>query len=119
MFTEQEIQANRKRWADALRSGKYDQVNGVLRSSFGYCCLGVACDVSDVGCWVGYNYDIDDEASLETSIEGSLIRDELGLTDEQVSDFITLNDDFHLEFDLIAKAAEDPSQLRVLIESRA
>lgn len=30
---------------DALRSGKYKQASGVLRSGDGYCCLGVACDI--------------------------------------------------------------------------
>lgn len=34
-----------KRWIKALRSGKYDQARGRLRTPDGYCCLGVACDL--------------------------------------------------------------------------
>jgi hypothetical protein len=36
----------KQRWIDALRSGKYSQDTGVLRSSKGgHCCLGVLCDL--------------------------------------------------------------------------
>lgn len=31
------------RWVIMLRSGKYNQTNGMLRDDDGYCCLGVAC----------------------------------------------------------------------------
>lgn len=50
--------AARRLWIDALRSGKYEQTQGVLnrveaRDDFpaGMCCLGVACDVSGIGAW--------------------------------------------------------------------
>lgn len=35
-------------WADALRSGKYDQGQGVLKSRIDsrYCCLGVLCEIA-------------------------------------------------------------------------
>lgn len=33
-------------WVEALRSGKYRQGQGGLRSSRGYCCLGVLCDLA-------------------------------------------------------------------------
>ncbi len=32
-------------WVNALRSGKYKQGSGKLRSVTGYCCLGVLCDL--------------------------------------------------------------------------
>ena len=32
-------------WLDALRSGGYPQSSSMLRTSEGYCCLGVACNV--------------------------------------------------------------------------
>jgi len=35
----------KKKWIDALRSGKYDQGSEKLRSVTGYCCLGVLCDL--------------------------------------------------------------------------
>ena len=48
---------NFKAWIAALRSGEYSQTTGVLRNDVtntrpvGYCCLGVACDISGVGSW--------------------------------------------------------------------
>jgi hypothetical protein len=39
-------------WVEALRSGKYRQGQGQLKTSTGeYCCLGVACEVSGLGTW--------------------------------------------------------------------
>lgn len=35
----------KQQWVAALRSGKYSQDTGVLRSTEGYCCLGVLCDL--------------------------------------------------------------------------
>ena len=44
-----ELNANAQKWVDALRSGKYTQTRGALRSDEGnnpkFCCLGVACDL--------------------------------------------------------------------------
>jgi hypothetical protein len=48
---------NVRKWVDALRSGEYEQTTGVLRKAdgdgnvVGYCCLGVACEVSGLGKW--------------------------------------------------------------------
>lgn len=40
----------------ALRSGKYAQTTGRLKDiDGGYCCLGVACDISKVGKWASEN----------------------------------------------------------------
>ncbi|MER7445061.1 hypothetical protein [Micromonospora avicenniae] len=33
-------------WLDALRSGDYQQANGVLRDGDAFCCLGVGCDLA-------------------------------------------------------------------------
>lgn len=38
-------------WIAALRSGKYKQAQGVLKSDTGFCCLGVACDLADPQTW--------------------------------------------------------------------
>ena len=35
----------KKIWVKALRSGKYKQTTHILRNTFGFCCLGVACDL--------------------------------------------------------------------------
>lgn len=39
------LNENAKKWVAALRSGKYQQATGWLRSDAGFCCLGVACDI--------------------------------------------------------------------------
>jgi hypothetical protein len=36
----------RKLWTDALRSGRYSQTTQVLRNRYGFCCLGVLCDLA-------------------------------------------------------------------------
>lgn len=35
----------KKKWLEALRSGKYDQIRGILRCGNAFCCLGVLCDI--------------------------------------------------------------------------
>jgi hypothetical protein len=35
----------KEKWVNALRSGEYEQGQGVLRSSDKFCCLGVLCDL--------------------------------------------------------------------------
>jgi hypothetical protein len=46
---------NAERLVEALRSGKYEQVRDKLHEpGGGYCCLGVACDLSGLGRWVEY-----------------------------------------------------------------
>lgn len=39
------------RWVAALRSGRYPQAKGRLRTTAGFCVLGVACDVGGAGRW--------------------------------------------------------------------
>ena len=34
-----------QKWLDALRSGEYKQISGVLKNAFGYCCIGVAAEL--------------------------------------------------------------------------
>ncbi len=41
----------KQRWVRALRSGKYTQATGALRTEDGFCCLGVLCDVYDPENW--------------------------------------------------------------------
>ena len=42
---------NRRKWVEALRSGKYKQTSGSLHDDNGFCCLGVACEISGLGEW--------------------------------------------------------------------
>ena len=40
-----------ERWLTALESGEYKQTRDLLRDDNGFCCLGVACDLSGLGEW--------------------------------------------------------------------
>lgn len=43
---------NARKWVAALRSGEYKQAQGALNvPEVGFCCWGVACDISKVGGW--------------------------------------------------------------------
>jgi hypothetical protein len=35
----------KQKWLSNLRSGEYEQAQGFLRTTYGYCCLGVLCDL--------------------------------------------------------------------------
>ncbi len=48
MFTLEQIKENRRKWVEALRSGKYRQAKSRLRTDKGMCCLGVLAAVA--GC---------------------------------------------------------------------
>lgn len=52
MLTKEQIKNNRK-WIKALRSGRYKQGVKRLRGDDKFCCLGVACDISGLGSWIG------------------------------------------------------------------
>ena len=55
-LTKQQVE-NRLKWIEALKSGKYKQVREILkRKDQGYCCLGVACEISGLGKWDGDNH---------------------------------------------------------------
>ena len=50
-YTTEETKSNRKKWVEALRSGKYEQTKGTLKTEDKFCCLGVACDISGLAGW--------------------------------------------------------------------
>lgn len=41
----------KRKWVEALRSGKYQQGKSALRCEDQFCCLGVLCDISGAGQW--------------------------------------------------------------------
>lgn len=49
----------KKQWVEALRSGNYKQDKGHLRTKFGFCCLGVLCDI------------LKDKLKTEWSVDGT------------------------------------------------
>jgi hypothetical protein len=42
-------ETNVRKWIEALRSGKYTQTRERLKDDVGYCCWGVACEISGLG----------------------------------------------------------------------
>lgn len=51
MKTKYKLNRRQAAWVAALRSGKYKQAKGYLRTSNGFCCLGVACDIASKHKW--------------------------------------------------------------------
>jgi len=61
----------KKKWIEALKSGKYTQTDRALKDSQGHCCLGVLCDIflaeTGRGIWNAYNeFEIEDYPSTES-----------------------------------------------------
>lgn len=67
---------NAQKLVAALRSGQYPQAKGALRKAEGYCCLGVACDISGLGKWEV------DPRSAPDPVDGSYIADRYVVRDE-------------------------------------
>lgn len=72
MYTPEETAANRRNWTTALRSGKYTQTVDGLHDKNGFCCLGVACDISGLGEWrITTEVDDDDDTRPEEYLIGT------------------------------------------------
>lgn len=76
---------HRKKWVAALESGEYGQTKNMLTNGQGFCCLGVACEISGLGEWVDgpygeWVYEVDGEGSNELLPEP--VREWLGLAGE-------------------------------------
>lgn len=92
-------------WVDALRSGKYKQGRGRLRSlDDKFCCLGVLCDLGDQKAWV------QGESSFcyrdFCSLLPTTVRDIVGLTDFDLTALMKLNDSQGKSFEEIANYIE-------------
>ena len=109
-----------QKWVDSLRSGKYSQTTQTLQDSTGYCCLGVACELSGIGDWdEDLNYDI--EGVKESECLPKHVADWYGIEQDalveieriegspfsQDLEYITLlNDDYKMSFTEIARCIE-------------
>jgi len=68
-----------KKLIEALRSGKYQQAKGHLRIDGGYCCLGVACDISKIkGNWDHFGSYFQFSEDSQSSYLPNRVRYELG-----------------------------------------
>lgn len=101
-------EVNMAKWIVALRSGKYRQGLRQLRNGDAFCCLGVACDISDLGAWRGTFYTTNVGAS-EITLPAP-VSAWLGTTDNPEVDHdlrcVSANDNLHWDFNHIAAALE-------------
>jgi len=86
----------KEKWIKALRSGEYEQTQGLLhRGETGFCCLGVLCEISGLGRWGRKD---SDAAAYEVGTEVSWfgppqpVREIAGLTLEQAGELWRMND---------------------------
>lgn len=106
------------KWVAALRSGEYKQTREFLRTSTGFCCLGVLCDLVDPSGWrapviarVGplagtsadvYPYAVEGSATGTTGFMPQNIAQRVGLPFDRVHVLARLNDVERYSFDQIA-----------------
>lgn len=97
----------KQKWIDALKSGRYKQGQGRLKScNDEFCCLGVLCDSIDSEGWNSpttfkYNNVL---SSFYLPIE---LRVELELTFADQQKLTDMNDEEHLSFEQIADWIEE------------
>ena len=116
----------RRRWVEALRSGRYRQglnvlckivdlprdTSGKQRSERRYCCLGVLCDVIDPSGWIKTDDGRPDREYWKHAGTGhtgrvdlpSELKSQLGIYD--TSRYMAMNDEEHLSFEAIADRIE-------------
>lgn len=101
----------------ALESGRYSQTQSTLQDAKGYCCLGVACDVSGVSAWstmaVGAHGSFSYGPTGETSYLPAIVVDWYGFISHnpllktssgEYHSMSALNDDDNYTFTEIAQA---------------
>lgn len=67
MITEEQRERVLK-WIAALRSGEYNQSFRALRGITGYCCLGVACEISGLSKWEAGKFYLGEESELPNQV---------------------------------------------------
>ncbi len=100
-------------WTEALRSGKYYQGRGALVTENGeHCCLGVLCDIAvregvvDFD-EVGRTFDGVDAELPESVMEWAGMDYPEGVFSGPDGNLVSLNDDYLLNFDEIARVIEE------------
>jgi len=80
MTQAQQLGPRQRALVEALRSGKYTQDTCQLRTTEGFCCLGVACDLYDPTKWVFAQED--EESDREWAFVITVIRERAWLPDK-------------------------------------
>jgi hypothetical protein len=95
----------RKRWIAALLSGKFEQAVGALKNSFGFCCLGVYCQVVAPTKWRVTYAPLHPAAEFDTDFLSVQSYERLMITHDDGRALAKLND-ASVPFDLIASVIE-------------
>ena len=89
LTTEQRI--NLTKLCNALESGKYPQGQGALLKNDSFCCLGLACEISNLGWWSLLNatddtgpimYNVGDNQEMATLHNLSTVQWHYGISDQ-------------------------------------
>ncbi len=104
-------------WLTALRSGTYNQTKSTLANAEGHCCLGVLCDVAiknglDISVEVNQDgefiYDGETNYLPESIQLWADISENPSVTrDDGNEDFLSILNDYHLNFNEIADLIEE------------
>jgi hypothetical protein len=102
----------RRRWVEALRSGRYTKGTCSLRSAVNeYCVWGVACDLFDDTRWqieeddFVYHYILVPDLGCRAMPPADVML-AAGMTDTQIVDLMNLNDSGNTSFDDVAAEIE-------------
>ena len=90
-------------WLDALRSGKYPQTIYQLKSDYGYCCLGVLCDLARADGGPGWSDGLYRVTDYQLPYKMSHF---MGLTQGEQNALIRMNDKSRATFAQIADYIE-------------
>lgn len=96
----------KQEWIKALRSGSYTQGKSQLRTTKGYCCLGVLCDVVNPHGWRlagGNAWVFDGNHQICISKE---LREQAGISNDELSRVMRMNDAENKSFEEIANYLE-------------
>ena len=96
-MTKQEIGPRQEVLLQALESGEYEQDKGQLRSPIGFCCLGVACDKSELGEWdEDYVFCVSAEREKARLALSTSVIEYYGFHSEAGCDVFSVDDNEHL-----------------------
>ena len=96
----------KKKWLEALKSGRYKQGQGMLRAEDKYCCLGVLCDLIDPKQWVvkgEQNWFFFDGDRFSLSVQ---VQFDTGIQTEEMQTLVKMNDSYLAGFKEIARWIE-------------
>lgn len=95
-----------KKWLVALKSGQYKQTTGTLKDSDGYCCLGVACEISNLGKWDQEGrYIIGDNLIVGRIMSDDPVGSKISISELMIQRCVAMNDSGRT-FDYIANEIE-------------